>query len=347
MNEVECERPDWRAASARNPPPSTTGGTYRIAPYPAGDPDRGLRYARPRSLPSTLSPDHGAVQGTRNSSEHGTSHKEKTLPVNNASSVSKTSSSSVGSTQLDTSIPFMRDMIPSEQEYPELHRSLMQKWYERQEAVRGMGDALDDDDADRYSNLRRVSDFINIAMHREWAAAYKGHEVRAEFLPEIPESRLLEVDELPLDQPDQRQSFTGDSEGEEVESAEERYLESDEWMETQKEMFWNTVRPRKCSFKEINTGVFTLHLSFQGVETPRVVNDNMLLRSLFIMAISYLRSEFKFVVKDDDEIELEYRDRLLPRDGAIGGVPILQNAVIVIIYPRYSYVSSREEGTVP
>jgi hypothetical protein len=171
--------------------------------------------------------------------------------------------------------------------------------------------------------------------------------MRAEVLPDDSESRFLEVDELPLDQLAQRQSPPGDSDGEEVEGEEERYLESDEWMETQKEMFWNTVRPRKCSFKEINTGVFTLHLSFQGVETPRFVNDNMLLRSLFIMAISYLRSEFKFVVKDDDEIELEYRDRFLPRDGAIGGVPILADAVIVIIYPRNSYVSSREEGTVP
>jgi hypothetical protein len=133
---TECERQDWRAASARNPPPSITGGTYRIAPYPAGDPDHGLRYARPRSLPSKMSPDHGEIHGTMNSSGHGASHRSKALPENIASSISKASSPSVSSTQVDTSIPFMRDMIPSEKEYPELHRSLMQKWYERQEAVR-------------------------------------------------------------------------------------------------------------------------------------------------------------------------------------------------------------------
>ncbi len=122
-NEAECERKDWRAVSARHPPPSTPGGIYRIAPYPAGDPEYGLRYARPLHGPSLLSPEHGEVKGNMGVRGHGRDNKHDTSSMPVAQPESRVSASSGISAQMDTSIPFMKDMIPSEKEYPALHRS--------------------------------------------------------------------------------------------------------------------------------------------------------------------------------------------------------------------------------
>jgi hypothetical protein len=56
-----------------------------------------------------------------------------------------------------------------------------------------------------------------------------------------------------------------------------RYLESDEWMETYRKTNWNTDTrklapgpPLKASFKQFNIVIFTVKLSYQGVTSSRM-----------------------------------------------------------------------------
>jgi hypothetical protein len=231
------------------------------------------------------------------------------------------------SSQLDPTAPFLRDFIPSEQEHPELRRSSTQKWY-------GIcsHSVMSDDDSERYSTLKIMVDFLNDAMHKEWASVHQVTKGVATHSDDPIELTFHNVDDLPLVESLQQQPpDPEESDDEDGESEEERYLESDERMEKGRDSHWNTLHPRKTSFKETSPGVFTLELSFQGVTSPRIVNDNMPLRTLFIMATSYLRSEFKFVVNDSEDIDLMYKNRLLSRDGVLGGAPILDAAIILII----------------
>jgi hypothetical protein len=68
---------------------------------------------------------------------------------------------------VDPRAPFLWEYIPSEQTHPVLHRHLTSLWYERQEALRGMGDALADDDSARFCVLQRKSEYLNNTMHEE------------------------------------------------------------------------------------------------------------------------------------------------------------------------------------
>ncbi len=126
-----------------------------------------------------------------------------------------------------------------------------------------------------------------------------------------------DVDDIPLVKPLARQPSNEDeSDGDD----EERYLESDELMETYQATSWNTNKKKslKSSFKEINTGVFTLQqLSYHGFFSSLIVNENMPMRSLFVMATSYLQFDFKFIVRNIEDIDLMYKDRVLQRYGAL------------------------------
>ena len=309
---ADCERPDWRAASARFPP--TTAGRD-----PKSEPSRPVN--------------------SRESGEDGGVQEESGDPrVNLANRVSSStkehaplaSSGSRRSYQLDSTAPFLRENIPPEGEHPELFRVLTQKWYERQEAVRGLGDALADDELERYEELKVMVDQINQDMHKEWRAVFRaGASETSAHRSHTPSGKFQAVDDLPLPRSSE------DCDDSDSGSDESRYLEQDEWMETYRETEWNTLNqpPRKMSFKENNTGIFTVHLSFQGVTSPRIVNDNMPVKSLFGMALSYLQTEFKFVVNDINEIDLVYKDRILPQYGVLGGVPIMHNDVVVIMFP--------------
>jgi hypothetical protein len=240
------------------------------------------------------------------------------------------SSGSQRSYQLESTAPFLRENIPPEREHPELFRFLTQKWYERQEAVRGLGNALADDELERYEELKSMVDQINQNMHKEWRAVFRaGFSETSAHRSHTSAGKFQAVDDLPLPQSPE------DSDDSSSGSDESRYLEPDEWMETYRETEWNTLKqhPRKMSFKENNTGIFTVHLSFQGVTSPRIVNDNMPVKSLFGMALSYLQTDFKFVVNDINEIDLVYKDRILPQYGVLGGVPIMRDDVIVIMFP--------------
>ncbi len=99
--------------------------------------------------------------------------KSSTGFVGNASDTSfettsfETTSSETLFPSVDSNAPFMREHIPSEQTHPILYRHLTSLWYERQEAVRGMGDALAEDNADKFCALQRKAEYLNKAMHEE------------------------------------------------------------------------------------------------------------------------------------------------------------------------------------
>ncbi len=56
----------------------------------------------------------------------------------------------------DPTPPFMREAIPTEESNPDLHHKLTQLWYQRQNAVRGLGDALASDDLREYAKHVRT-----------------------------------------------------------------------------------------------------------------------------------------------------------------------------------------------
>jgi hypothetical protein len=60
---------------------------------------------------------------------------------------------------------------------------------------------------------------------------------------------------------------------------------------------------------------------------------------VFIMAKSYLQTEFGFMISSEGGIDLVYEDQLLPRGGVLGDVPVLEQAVIVIIFSRIAGTS--------
>ncbi len=126
---------------------------------------------------------------------------------------------------MDSTAPFLRDFIPSEEEHPELHKSLTQKWYERQDVVRGLGDALlGDDDVDRYDTLKVMIAHINTAMHDEWKSVYGDNYQEgngsADPSPDQSDIQYCDVDELPLVEP--VKSPRSDSDESDGESEEEQ-----------------------------------------------------------------------------------------------------------------------------
>jgi hypothetical protein len=83
--------------------------------------------------------------------------------------------------QRDTTAPFLKESIPALEIHPVLHQALTKLWYERQEAVRGMGDALAQDDAERFNALQSEVSLINTRMHTTMQEA-------EDVLPYLPES---------------------------------------------------------------------------------------------------------------------------------------------------------------
>jgi hypothetical protein len=116
---------------------------------------QGWRSASAVSHPTSISPDSKDLAEST-FTHHGKSKEWKFQPVSNASKMTDNNTtpgnfvtgSSIAvlpespSAQMDQATPFLRDYIPSKESDPELHRVLTQYWYDRQEAVRGLGDAL-------------------------------------------------------------------------------------------------------------------------------------------------------------------------------------------------------------
>ena len=305
--EMECERQDWRSASARFPPASP--GLDEL--------DVGYPSAVRKHMPVRHPAQEIEVEGEDDWDDQGKTEVTTAALANRVPSSTKVRSGlpevmpDVIPANSSPITPFLRENIPSEEEDIELHRSLTEHWYERQAAVRGLGDALAKDDTGLYGRLLQQIDLINRIMHQEFQACREeledppdeGSSSSSEQSLRS-EPKFRQVDSLPLDSP-------------------------------------RSSEVLKKSYKDVSVGTFSIQLSYQGVETYRVVNDNMPLRVVFVMAMSYLQTEFGFTGLSLEDIDLEYEEQLLPRTGVLGEVPVLDQAVIVILFPRYQGTPTR------
>ena len=307
-----CENREWRAARSLLRP---KGGGEEISPrhpYPPGLMSERLGYAGSSSGKGVSASQSKSTHRRKDDLLGGENRRQKwdttTNLANRVPSSTRSSEGCLKSTSeslplLDPTTPFLREYIPAENTHPELHRSLSEKWYERQEAVRGMKDALAEDDSGLYADLQAFVTHINSQMYEELQDAMDlvTDLTEDESSPELlAESKFCHIDTLPLP----------------VESP-ERGSEL------------------KKSYKESSPGVFTIQFTYQGVEAYRVANDEMPLQTLYIMARSFLRTDFGFRILSEDEVDLYYNEQWLERHGGVlADVPVLQGAVITVVYPR-------------
>jgi hypothetical protein len=349
--EATCERQDWRSASAKFKPPQANNGTYRVFPFSTTEKalfERGLlNGSSPENQGKSIEfDDRENITGSGKNSPH------LAYRVPSSTNVGEVQNSPVvpSLVRRDTGAPFLRESIPALESNPVLHQALTKLWYERQEAARGLGDALARDDAEGFMTLQSEVSGINTRMH---AVLQEAEDLSRYLAPGSYGYSSLDkraVEAPRLDPPaENREDMLLSSSREKDESSpseldsgedEERYLEADEWMESWKPDWWNTVKKKPQGLKQSckkGTGespdMFQIEFAFQWVKTVRVVNDNMPVRALFMMAISYLFADYGFVIQHANEIELRYENQPVPRVGTLGSVPILRGAIIEIVYP--------------
>jgi hypothetical protein len=197
--------------------------------------------------------------------------------------------------RLDTTAPFLREFIPAQDAHPDLHHTLTRLWYDRQEAVRELGDALGRDDSTRYTTLQSEVTIINTRMHntlqhavKRWSHLandgydYSSHEndkssVQSSDPMTAVSSRYISTksgEDTSLNEqiaqdvkasPEKCSSYEEDLNSSESGSGEdeERYLEADDWMETHEPTWWTTIKkkPVKQSCKQDGQDMFHIYSS--------------------------------------------------------------------------------------
>jgi hypothetical protein len=372
--EAACENQDWRHTSARFQPPQTSDGTCQVFPYSATDPDQGYRFRRGHSASSSSPENEGKrieFDDRENIEETGKDlpHLAYRVPSStNVREVPTSPSWPFSLSRLDTAAPFLQEFIPAQDFHPELHQTLTRLWYDRQEAVRELGDALGKDDSARYTTLQSEVTVINTRMHTtlqhvverfphlindgDSYSSRENNESSVQSLDPITAVSSRHIPTKSKEDPSLNEQIAHDARAPSEKSSgyeeglnssesgsgedEERYLKADEWMETYESTWWNTMKkkPGKQSCKQDGQDMFHIQFSYQWMKSPRVMNDNMPVRSLFLMAVSYLHTEFGFIIHHVQDIGLIYQGQPLTKRGTLGSVPILDGAVIEIIYPR-------------
>ena len=299
VNEIaDCERQDWRSTSGVMDPPSNDGIFYNAYPAPRIMHDPVPLYQLEEGR---ISPPLGEEEQMGSEDEEGVHATNLAYRVSSSTSVRSYALESSSEPNVSDFPPFRREQIPSQSTHPVLHRHLTQLWYDRQEAVRGLGDALGEDDLVRYGKLQFQIANLNSAMHAELQRVQCGSEdddkSSGSSESELPESRFQQVDNLPLP----------------VSNKKGRVKESS---------------------KETGESTFIILFSYQGVVAERFVSDSLPMRILYVMARSYLQTEFQFKISGESELELYHEGQLLRPVGSLGNVPILAGAIVDIHYPR-------------
>lgn len=309
---ADCERQDWRSAGARFQPSGASRVAYQTVPYSMYDPNQGLRINLDRVTPRS---EKGAEKVWEDKEEtrdlgdtsHSRSHPAYRVP--SSTGVSEGVARPHGfQPPRNPTMPFLKEYIPSKLDNPGLYDFLMGKWYERQEAVRGLGDALADDDLERYDALQKVIKEANTEMHERLQDDYE-----------------TKVQEVIWTSPANMSSSSQDS----IRSEPKYHRVDDLPLGEQHE-----TPPLKQSFK-VAADVFFIRMSFQEVVASRLVNDNMPLRSLFAMARSFVQTEFGFQIQNEEDIELVHGNAFLSREGVLGSIPILDGDLIVVDLPMF------------
>ena len=320
-----CERQDWRSASIRVPsylPGEMNRQTERPTPSHHGGKGKGAE-------DQTAGDRQGRIREAQVDMAYrvpSSTRTNKSLPETLFDGRQRL---------LDPTASFTREFIPSERTNPELHHKLTQLWYQRQNAVRSLGDALAEDDPDLYDVLMVQIREINDAMHREWQADFEQAEeinerLSQEWVQEIehvPALSSAETSPLSAEVPPQSpEPFHGLS-------PEPIYRQVDSLPLAEPK-----AGKARQSVKDVGEGPFILTfgitLTYQGVEVWRVVSDTMPMKTLFLMAKTFLQLDFGFDIHGDDEIDLEYEGQILPRHGVLVDIPILDQAVIYVSFHR-------------
>jgi hypothetical protein len=235
---------------------------------------------------------------------------------------------------------FSKKNIPSRNAHPELHEKLSKLWEYRKSVSTAMSLALDDDDMRQYDTYQALFNQTNREMH-----TVMRNSMRARRNPEIALSKtnIHHDDEIIKD--DNRAEVKRVGSGLDSNLSPHRPFSSPGERPADKSPYWRdvdslplrnpdplSIRKLKQSYKETDHS-FEIFLSYQGVVSPRVVNENF-------------QDEFGFRIGSDVDLNLDFEGRILSRLGVLDDVPIVSGSVIIVMYPIKPPVSG-EGPTVP
>jgi hypothetical protein len=221
---------------------------------------------------------------------------------------------------------FLKKFIPAREIHPDLHDNLHQLMDHRHSISTAMGLALDDDDMYHYQIYKDLFDQANREMH---TVLSKGMQVVNMRSSSDMRARGAYQDAVsnpvtPALSPPASQS-----------------VDVQRWRGVDSLRLGDST-PRgghlKQSYKETDHA-FEILLSYQGVVSARMVNENLHNRILHGMAKGYLENEFGFRLNNESDFELEFGGKLLLRLGVIGDIPIYPGSTIIIRYPMKPPIS--------
>ena len=241
----------------------------------------------------------------------------------------------------DMNTVFMKHSIPDEEDHPTLRAQLLLLWEQRQATAVAMNVALFEDEVDEYAHHQEMFYRINRNMHITLKNGSRGHGS-----PELDTSRTQASSSVSTPQLLPHGGHAPDPD----------YLSS-----SSKSPRWRNIdslplvgplsrngekgHVLKRSFKD-DQQVFEIFFSYQNMEVARTVNDNLPLRVLFAMAQSYLEHDFHFRLRGDQDFDLIFEERSLPRFGVLSDIPIIRDSVILVLYPlRQLLAGERRSGT--
>jgi hypothetical protein len=211
---------------------------------------------------------------------------------------------------------FLKKFIPAREIHPDLHDNLHQLMDHRHSISTAMGLALDDDDMYHYQIYKDLFDQANREMH---TVLSKGMQVVNMRSSSDMRARGAYQDAVsnpvtPALSPPASQS-----------------VDVQRWRGVDSLRLGDST-PRghlKQSYKETDHA-FEILLSYQGVVSARMVNENLPNRILYGMAKGYLENDSGFRLNNENDFELEFGGKLLLRLGVIGDVLIYPGSTIIL-----------------
>jgi hypothetical protein len=321
--EEDCERHDWRATSARShlrqqPAPAPAPCTAHLSRYWVGvSEDR-----------QYISKDEGDRESVQEEDLGINSNLAYRVPSSTGFDDNVSGSSSeILFPAVDPNTPFLREYIPSEETHPVLNRHLTNLWYERQDAVRGMGDALAEDNSVQYCAFQHKAESLNNAMHEEFRTCQIVDPILRRALAASPSQSNRSSD---TNSTQSSRSLGKTRSSQSSHSSGKKYWPIDQLPLKEK----IKKASRQTSWKEASTDAFEIKLSYQGVEVERTVHDHMQMRVLFTLAKGYLQADFQFKINDIKDIDLIYDGQILKLEGNLAEIPVLEGTAVYIEYPR-------------
>jgi hypothetical protein len=326
-------------------------GTYQTIPYSQEDPDHGMRYAGGRSTRPPVSSERKERSGNEGkfmSSAEGDVHQDSVTPPDK-----KGRGETIGNDDTKPYVDdsafeiFLRRNIPSEIEDPELHDALTELWQLRQAASLNLVQALSEDESGIFGAMEdRVRD-LNNKMHILFNSS------RNKGKPEF-----IDVDDLPLSASAQ---VSGNAVDRDVFSRSTPPRRFQNVVESIPKSSGSVPIPKQ-SFKTNGGDGFEISLVYIDHVTYKNVDNKTPTMFLFRMALNFLSEIFSrqddghpdhqsyidFPRMDNlEEVLLIANNRVVPLEGCLEDVPIVEGDDVVIYYQtrnqRMTQLEQREE----